>query len=219
MVCGLLPVPARAGEKAGQQEDKPWSKTAKLEDKEATYEYPLKAGHLYRLEMKSDALDARLGVRDKEGRLLAFDDDSGEKRNARLLFVPTETGPYTLIRYSVGGAWSRAGYTIRGSCGNPTLARRRVNSLKLLPGQGRRKGSFQQTHPIDLKAGQDSTHDRLSNQFDPILRVEDEAGNLVGADDDSAGNFNARPFFCALKTVLIRSLPPRSRAAISASML
>jgi tetratricopeptide (TPR) repeat protein len=78
------------------------------------YLVQLKAGSKYRLEMVSETLDSFLIVQDKEGKQLAFDDDSGgvNKLDARLDFTPPQTGTYKIFAASNARKTKPGKYTL-----------------------------------------------------------------------------------------------------------
>ena len=52
-----------------------------------------------------------------------------------------------------------------------------------------------QVHTMKMKQGQTYQIDLMSRAFDAFLRVEDESGKQLAADDDSGGNLNSRIYF------------------------
>jgi hypothetical protein len=56
---------------------------------------PFDANYSYRIDLTSRAFDAFLYVK-KGNQTLAFDDDSGDFRNARLYFDPPDTGDFSV---------------------------------------------------------------------------------------------------------------------------
>ncbi len=70
------------------------------------------AGDSVTIEMRSDAFDAYVIVRDTRGRVLGEDDDSGGELNSRLVVRIPEAGPYHVI--ATGFSANSAGrYTLR----------------------------------------------------------------------------------------------------------
>ena len=57
----------------------------------------LKAGQKYQVDLTSNQFDAFLRIEDGRGKELAFDDDSGGMRNARLIFTPSADDVYRII--------------------------------------------------------------------------------------------------------------------------
>ncbi len=60
-------------------------------------EVQLMGGNTYVIEMNADKLDAYLILEDTKGKVLAEDDDSGGKDNARIVFHAPNDGPYRII--------------------------------------------------------------------------------------------------------------------------
>jgi hypothetical protein len=52
-----------------------------------------------------------------------------------------------------------------------------------------------QVHTMKMKEGQTYQIDLMSRAFDAYLRVEDESGKQLAADDDSGGNLDSRIYF------------------------
>src|SRR5262249_34275122 len=63
-----------------------------------------------------------------------------------------------------------------------------------------RKGSHHQVHEVRLQAGKQYVIDLVSTDFDAFLRLEDDSGNQLAADDDSGGGTNARLGIALLQT-------------------
>ena len=66
------------------------------------YEVEL-AANAFQIDLVSNDFDSYLRVLDKNGKELAFDDDSGGGRNARLTFTPPSPGVYRIVAASFNG--------------------------------------------------------------------------------------------------------------------
>jgi len=58
-----------------------------------------------------------------------------------------------------------------------------------------RVNSRAKSYPVPFRTGKQYTIDLVSDEFDPYLRIEDDKGNEVVADDDSGPGLNARIIF------------------------
>ncbi len=66
------------------------------------FEIDLEAGRTYRIDMKSKDFDAFLVLHDREGNVVAANDDVDAKStDARLLYKAAKSGPYTLLATSL----------------------------------------------------------------------------------------------------------------------
>ena len=86
-------------------------------------------------------------------------------------------------------------------------------ALKLEKGQATYKGNLAKTDPrfrgqkphklftIEMEAGKTYQIDQASRAFDAYLYLEDPEGTIVGEDDDSGGNLDARIIYKAEKAV------------------
>jgi hypothetical protein len=77
-------------------------KDAKTSGPAKIYEVELAAGTDYQIDLVSNDFDSFLRVLDKNGKELAFDDDSGGALNARLTFTPPDAGTYRIVAASLG---------------------------------------------------------------------------------------------------------------------
>jgi hypothetical protein len=83
-----------------------------------TYTVNLQAGKFYTIDLAStnDMQDPFLYLTDSTGKVLAFDDDSGgglAGLDARIVFVPTQTGPYRIIATSLNNCLGNFTLTVR----------------------------------------------------------------------------------------------------------
>lgn len=70
------------------------------EYQERHYQVRLKGGKTYKIELSSTKFDSYLELRDSDGRLVAEDDDSGGKFNARITKNISKDGMYRIIAAS-----------------------------------------------------------------------------------------------------------------------
>ena len=188
-------------------------------------------GDTVAVELTSDDFDANLLVADASGNSLARNDDSGEKCNARLTFVPPATGNYRI--YANSSAQAELGeYHL-------SLARgaARAAADTVCRGFGRVSGLVEvgQTITGDLTSDDpeftgDSTYferwilpvrplqaftvDLESNDFDAYLILTRGRGDKLVENDDGGGNCNARLVYTAqddhpLRVVVNTASQPR----------
>lgn len=72
----------------------------KLEEKEDTVEVELKKGKYYTIDMTSSDFDTYLKLQDPKGKIVAQDDDGGDKLNSRLFYKTKVGGKYKIIATS-----------------------------------------------------------------------------------------------------------------------
>jgi hypothetical protein len=61
------------------------------------YTYPMRAGQLYFIDLRSTNFDAYLRLEDSTGRQLAEDDDGGGGLNARIVFMAPRSDTFRII--------------------------------------------------------------------------------------------------------------------------
>ncbi|MFN2571770.1 MAG: PPC domain-containing protein [Gemmatimonadales bacterium] len=171
-------------------------------------------GDTVAVNLTSDDFDANLLVADASGNSLARNDDSGEKCNARLTFVPPATGNYRI--YANSSAQAELGeYHIALARGHATAAADTV-----CRGFGRVAGlvevgqtitgdltsddpeftsdsTYFQRWVLPVKAFQAFTVDLLSDDFDAYLILTHGRGEKVVENDDGGGSCNARLVYTA----------------------
>lgn len=161
------------------------------------YRVELKAGVSYTIDLTSQDFDTYLRLEDPNGAPLAEDDDSGGNLNARLVFTPPQTGTYRLVATSFRQAAGRFRLTVRAN--DARQPSRGEIALALTSGvattSGRlneqdnvdrvRKGSLQKVFVVQLKAGATYDVSLKSPDFDPYLRIEDNAGRQFAIVDGS----------------------------------
>lgn len=64
---------------------------------ERTFDMVLTAGRRYIIDMDSSHFDAFVKLTNLDGAIVAFEDECGAMRNARVVFIPTVTAPYRII--------------------------------------------------------------------------------------------------------------------------
>ncbi len=169
-----------------------------------SYTYRIIAGKTYQIDMKSRAFDSFLRLENPDGMQVADDDDSGGNRDARIIYRAPRTGDYTIYATSISAGKGKFTLLVKEII-VPTIA------LKLEKGQAAYKGTLAKTDPryqgkkihklftVDFEAGKTYQIDQASGRFDSYLYLEDPDGNIVGEDDDSGGNLNARIIHQAAK--------------------
>lgn len=164
------------------------------------YHVALQAGQSYTLtaDRTSGNLDPIVRVRSGGGQLLGEDDDGGGERNARLVFRPNAGGLYTIEVASYGS--SSGGYRLlvhpNGSvpaAGNPG----RPTGGPFAPQFGNLAANGVARYRVNLQAGRTYviTANHTGGTLDPMVRVRAGNGQVLGQDDDSGGNRNARLVF------------------------
>ncbi len=74
-----------------------------LNDATATYNVVIGEGESVSIALNSDDFDAYLEVRDKNGNVIASDDDSGGSLNSALVFTAPSAGAYAILVRAYGG--------------------------------------------------------------------------------------------------------------------
>lgn len=166
-------------------------------------------GDTVSVDLSSDDFDANLLVADASGNTLTRNDDSGEKCNARLTFVPPATGNFRL--YANSSAQAELGeYKI-------TLARGRARAAAdtVCRGFGRVTGlvevgqtvtgslssddpefpadsTYYQRWILPVRPNQAFTVDLVSDDFDSYVMLTRGRGEKLVENDDGGGGCNAR---------------------------
>ena len=166
-------------------------------------------GDTVAVDLASDDFDANLLVADASGNSLARNDDSGEKCNARLTFVPPATGNYRI--YANSSAQAEVGeYKL-----TLTRGRARAAADTVCRGFGRVAGLIEVGQTITgtlsaddpefpgdstyferwilpVRAFQAFTVDLQSDDFDAYLLLTHGRGDKIIENDDGGGGCNAR---------------------------
>ena len=171
-------------------------------------------GDTVAVDLSSDDFDANLLVADASGNTLTRNDDSGEKCNARLTFVPPSTGNFRI--YANSSAQAELGeYKI-------TLARgrARVAADTVCRGFGRVTGlievgrtvtgtltsddpefpgdsTYYQRWILPVRTNQAFTVDLVSDDFDAYVMLTRGRGEKLVENDDGGGGCNARLVYTA----------------------
>src|SRR5262249_47491617 len=78
-----------------------------------TFVFHMEAGKTYQIDMKSTAFDSYLYLEDPDGSALVEDDDSGGKRDARIIHKATKTGKHRIIATELGNKSGEFTLTVR----------------------------------------------------------------------------------------------------------
>ncbi|HEY2805159.1 MAG TPA: pre-peptidase C-terminal domain-containing protein [Gemmatimonadales bacterium] len=177
------------------------------------------------IDLRSDAFDSYLVLRDEEGFVIGSDDDGGGNNNARLhtvlprdgryrivvtAFRDSSTGPYEL---TVSG-WEAPPAAAPGATASINLGESKDGILE--PGDEiAGDGPYTDRWTVNLRAGQRARADLHSTDFDSYVIVRDPDGTQVASDDDSGGNKDASATFRALSagvyTVIVTSFDDNTR--------
>jgi hypothetical protein len=171
-------------------------------------------GDTVAVNLTSDDFDANLLVADASGNSLARNDDSGEKCNARLTFVPPATGNYRI--YANSSAQAELGeYKLslargRAPAAADTVCRGfgRVAGLievgqtitgTLSPDDPEFSGdsTYFERWILPVKAFQAFTVDLTSDDFDAYLLLTRGRGDKIIENDDGGGGCHARMVYTA----------------------
>lgn len=171
-------------------------------------------GDTVAVDLTSDDFDANLVIADGSGNSLARNDDGGEKCNARLTFVPPNTGSYRI--YANSSAPAELGeYTLTVARGRAAVAADTV-----CRGFGRVAGlievgqvitgaltsedpeytgdsTYFERWILPVKASQAFTVDLASDDFDAYLLLTRGRGDKIVENDDGGGGCNARLVYTA----------------------
>jgi hypothetical protein len=157
-----------------------------------TYRVKLSAGKSYTITLKTDAndFDPFLVVQDKDGKQLAFDDDSGGRLNSKLVFQPTKDDTYKIYAASLGNRPGAYLLEITAAKGQPPQKARDVGKGLTI------KGTINEaartiTYPVNFEEGKTYRIHLASDDFDAFLILQDPNGKRLAADDDSGGGLNS----------------------------
>lgn len=157
----------------------------------------LKMGKLYSLILKSEDFDCFLRLEDSEGNQVAFDDDSAGNLDSLIRYVPKKDGAFNLIASSLDKKPGSYLLLIQESEAPKLAAAKAVpkDGLKLEdkltaedPGDLILRKSPSKRLAVKLQGAQPYRIDMDSDDFDCVLRLEDENGKQVGLNDDRAEN-------------------------------
>ena len=146
-------------------------------------------------------LDTLLEVYDKWEELIGIDDDSGYQGNAKVVADIFSASPVYLKASAYQGATGR--YRLRAKFTPPTKPDPFENdntmaNAKEIPGGGSQSRNFTDAGDVDwalLRITRQGSYDIAAmaedNYLDTFIQLFDEAGNLLGEDDDGGGYWNA----------------------------
>jgi serine protease Do len=157
---------------------------------------------VYVIDLDSKDFDAYLRLEDAAGKDLGEDDDSGPGTNARLFFIPPESGDYIVVATSARPKTGKYRVTVQE-------AQLEFKALPLNKGAVTEKDRLAVNGPrspyarlgscklyrVELKAGMPYVFDLVSSDFDAYLVLADATLKRIASDDDSGGKRNARISF------------------------
>ena len=166
------------------------------------------------VDLTSDDFDANLLIADASGNTLARNDDSGEKCNARLTFVPPATGNYRIYANSSaqaelgeyhlslarGRAPAAADTVCRGFgavAGMIEVGQTVTGNLTSDDPQFTGDSTYFQRWILPVRPNQAFTVDLLSDDFDAYLMLTRGRGEKLVSNDDGGGGCNARLVYTA----------------------
>ena len=147
------------------------------------------------IDVRSDAFDAYLVLRDETGFVIGSDDDAGGGTNARLHTVLPRDGRYRIVVTAVGDSargayeltvsgWEAPNAPPPGVASTINLGETKDGMLE--PGDEiAGDGPFLDRWVVNLRAGQRARADLHSSDFDSYLVVRGPDGTILGTDDDS----------------------------------
>ncbi len=185
------------------------------------------------VDLTSDDFDANLLIADASGNTLARNDDSGEKCNARLTFVPPATGNYRIyanssakaelgeyhLSLAPGRAAAAADTVCRGfgavagliEVGQTITGTLTAEDPQFITGDS----TYFQRWIVPVRPNQAFTVDLQSDDFDAYLMLTRGRGEKLVSNDDGGGGCNARLVYTAQDDHPLRILvntasrPPR----------
>ena len=167
------------------KENSPTQQTIDYLTEHDWFKLKLKKGRTYHLELKGDTLpDPYLNLRDRKGKIIASDNDSGNEKDSVIRFTPKKSGQYILDAGGNGDAVTGT-YTITAWQTDESSK----TSIKYKLGQNQ-SGSIdylsdEDWHKINLKPGNYRFDLRGSSLNDPALELLDSKGKVILSDDDS----------------------------------
>jgi hypothetical protein len=171
-------------------------------------------GDTVAVDLTSDDFDANLLVADASGNSLARNDDSGDKCNARLTFVPRATGNYRIYANSSaqaelgefkltltrGAARAAADTVCRGFgrvAGLIEVGQTITGSLSSEDPEFPGDSTYFERWILPVRAFQSFTVDLESDDFDSYLLLTRGRGEKIIENDDGGGGCNARMVYTA----------------------
>ena len=171
-------------------------------------------GDTLTFDLTSDDFDAELVVADASGNRLAANDDSGERCNARLQFVPPTTGNYRIYANSSAqaelGEFHLAMARGHAAVAADTVCRGFGRVAGLIEVGQTVTGNLTSEDPeftgdstyferwiLPVKPNQSFTVDLTSDDFDAYLILTKGRGDKLVENDDGGGGCNARLVYTA----------------------
>lgn len=159
-------------------------------------------GKSYVIDVKSREFDPFLRL-ENMAKVVLKNEDIGGGGHSTLFFSPFQDGIYRLTTTAYDSKLGRFDLTVRETAGPK---QHDIGQGLKLPGNlnafdpldivnGKQSALRCKIFAVSMKAGRKYQIDMTSMQFDPFLRIEDERGRQLAADDDSGGNLNARLTF------------------------
>ncbi|MEN9226249.1 MAG: PPC domain-containing protein [Thermostichus sp. HHBFW_bins_43] len=154
------------------------------------YSITAQPGQILIAAMESEAFDAYLELVDRQGRVIAFDDDSGPDVNALLAVRLPEGGTYTLRATSFEPE-STGDYQLTYTL--TQLEWQQTHSGRLQAGSAQHPddGSWMEEYTLEARAGQLLVASLTSPDFDAFLQLLDPDGEVMAWDDDQGGGTDA----------------------------
>jgi hypothetical protein len=171
-------------------------------------------GDTVAVDLSSDDFDANLLVADASGNSLTRNDDSGEKCNARLTFVPPSTGNFRIyanssaqaelgeykLTLSRGAARAAADTVCRGFgrvAGLIDVGQTITGTLSSEDPEFPSDSTYFERWILPVRANQAFTVDLTSADFDAYLLLTRGRGEKIIENDDGGGGCNARLVYTA----------------------
>jgi hypothetical protein len=164
-----------------------------------TYTVRLQGARIYQIDMVSAEIDSYLRLEGPLG-IQMEDDDGGGNLNARITFACPADGDYRITATNVVALKPRTGsFTLtvqpqEAAQGQAVFSKQDRLTNADLPDKIR-KNVPSKTYQVKMLAGKTYQIDMVSAEVDSYLRLEDNAGVQLAADDDGGGNLNSRITF------------------------
>ncbi|MCI0377542.1 MAG: pre-peptidase C-terminal domain-containing protein [Gemmataceae bacterium] len=173
------------------------------------FQVKMSGNMIYTIALNTDdnEFDPFLIVQDKDGKQLAYDDDSGGKLNSLLKFSPPNEGTYKVF---AGGLFGKPGpFTLKITQAPGEKAAAKIlevgKGIKIddkvavndpmvpVPFMGKDIPRPAKLYQVKMSAGKSYTITMNTNDadFDPYIVVQDKDGKRLAFDDDSGGQLNS----------------------------
>lgn len=189
----------------GRLDEKDPRDRVRKESPHKVYPVTLQAGTTYILDLQSPDFDAYLRLEDSGGVQVAQNDDFGGTRNSHLTFTPQKTEQYRVIVTTFRGGEGLFHLHVEQRTAHVAQDRPLGAGKVILNFNEQLTNSdpkdrvlttcHSRVYRAKFKAGITYTIEMVSQDFDTYLRLEDDAGLQLAADDNSGGNRNARLLF------------------------